>query len=535
MLAGLDGGLVRLWDTASGKEVSSAGEGHRLWVSSITFASDGGTLISSGHDGFVRLWDTATGAQRQRIAPAGGLEKYQPVSEASALAPDGKTITVVDLAWPIDGGPFGAVVRLWDRDAGREQSRFFRKLGEQLGNSLVLSPDGKTVACVSTAGPEGVQLWESTTGKLLSRISGDNPAFSPDGKLVATTRNKQGGQGVVLLWETATAKELCSVSLPEGHVYRLGFSPDGRMLATLSDVAGGHIKDHALRLWPLHKDGAHKSSSGLRIGPPRVLAAGLPHFSGLYALAFSPDGRTLALPDKGGTVRLLETATGKERSRFAGHGGDVVVLSFSPDGRRLASGSTDTTILVWDATSRLQDGCLRPAQLSDKELAKLWTDLATDDAGRAGRALWTLAADPAQTVPFLAKRLRPISVRVAPERIAKLIRNLDDDTFQVRAEARRELEKLGAAAEPALRQALEKSPSLEVRRQVEELLAAVAAQRKVPFGDVLRGLRAVEVLEQIGSREARQVLKSLAAGAPEAALTQEAGATLQRLDRTERR
>src|SRR5262249_6248734 len=119
MLAGVDGGLVRLWDTASGKEVSSAGEGHRLWVSSITFTSDGGTLISSGHDGFVRLWDTTTGAQRQHIAPAGGLEKYQPVSEASELAPDGKPITVVDHAWPIGGGPFGAVVRLLDHNALR--------------------------------------------------------------------------------------------------------------------------------------------------------------------------------------------------------------------------------------------------------------------------------------------------------------------------------------------------------------------------------------------------------------------------------
>src|SRR5262249_13535898 len=136
-LAGMDGGLVRLWETASGKEVSSAGEGHRKGVHSIAFTSDGGTLISTGGDGGVRLWDTATGAQRQHIAPASGLEQYELVGEASAFSQDGKTITTVDLAWPINGGSFGAVVRLWDRDAGRERSRFFRKLGEQLGNSLV--------------------------------------------------------------------------------------------------------------------------------------------------------------------------------------------------------------------------------------------------------------------------------------------------------------------------------------------------------------------------------------------------------------
>ena len=86
-----------------------------------------------------------------------------------------------------------------------------------------------------------------------------------------------------------------------------------------------------------------------------------------------------------------------------------------------------------------------------------------------------------------------------------------------------------------MRQALEKTAALEVRRNLEELLATVEAQRKCPSGEVLRGLRAVEVLAQIGSYEARQVLKTLTAGAPESALTQEARVALEHLERAVRR
>jgi RNA polymerase sigma factor (sigma-70 family) len=542
MLAGLDGGVVRMWETASGKEVSlSGGEGHRKGVSAVAFTSDGRTLISRGWDGFVRLWDSATGEQRQHIAPpSGDFPEHGLAGIDSALAPDGKTITVVDVAWPVEARSFGVLVRLWDREAGRERSRFFRKLGAQLGNWGILSPDGKTVACVSSDAP-GVQLWEAATGKLTSRIpSGGSPTFSPDGKLLATIHGGLKEQAFVTIWATAPAKELCSIRVPEERderdvgeqhpqVHRLAFSPDGKMLATVSDAK------NTIHLWPLLKDESAKSGLGLRVGPPRVLSQGLPFW--IETLAFSPDGRTLALwiSNDVGTVRLLETATGKERLRFTGHGGRVGALSFSPDGRRLASGSEDTTILIWDTTGRLQDGRLRPAQLSAKELEARWADLAADDAGRAGRALWTLAADPAQTVPFLAKRLRRASARVAPETVAKLIRDLDDDRFAVRVKARKELEKLSAAAEPALVQALRKAPSLEVRKQLEGLLALVAAQRKRPSGDVLRTLRAVEALEQIGSRDARQLLKGLAAGAPGSALTQEAGAALEHLERAERR
>src|SRR5262249_46787245 len=67
MLAGVGGGVARLFETASGKEISSNPRGHRNGVSSVAFTPDGRTLISSSWDGSVRLWDTATGKQQQQM------------------------------------------------------------------------------------------------------------------------------------------------------------------------------------------------------------------------------------------------------------------------------------------------------------------------------------------------------------------------------------------------------------------------------------------------------------------------------------
>jgi hypothetical protein len=105
---------------------------------------------------------------------------------------------------------------------------------------------------------------------------------------------------------------------------------------------------------------------------------------------------------------------------------------------------------------------------------------------------------------------------------------LDSETFDVRESAAKELSALGEGIEPALRQALKGKRSAEVRRRIEQLLDGF---RNVPTGDSIRVVRAVEVLERIGTAEARQVLEAFAKGAPAARLTREAQAALDRLSR----
>jgi hypothetical protein len=201
--------------------------------------------------------------------------------------------------------------------------------------------------------------------------------------------------------------------------------------------------------------------------------------------------------------------------------------AFSPDGRALASCGDDCTIVVWDVTGRAA-GPPPAARLSPRELGPLWASLAGGDAAQARRAVWSLAAAPEQAVPFLREHLRP-----APppdrRRLAKLVADLDADRFEVRERATAELGALGDGAEPALREALAGRPPPEVSRRLEQVLAR--ARGSAPPPESLRALRGVEVLEQAGTPEARRLLESLARGDPQARLTREAKACLERLAR----
>jgi hypothetical protein len=245
-------------------------------------------------------------------------------------------------------------------------------------------------------------------------------------------------------------------------------------------------------------------------------------------LAFSPTGRFVATAGSGGrdnTVYVWESATGREVCRFQGHQGGVPALAFAPDGRTLASGGSDSTVLVWDVTGRAPDGRLATARRAARELEARWAQLVGNDAGRAFQATWAMVASPSQTVAFLQARLHP-AVALEPQRAARLIADLDSGRFTVRDRAGRELETAGEAAEPALRKLLAGRPTPEQRRRAEHLLERLDSWS----GERLRTWRALEILEQIGTPAARQVLAQLAQGAPADRLTREAQVALTRMD-----
>jgi hypothetical protein len=247
----------------------------------------------------------------------------------------------------------------------------------------------------------------------------------------------------------------------------------------------------------------------------------------IRALALSPDGKTLAAGDSG-TVVFWEVASGQERGRFTGHREWVWSLAFSPDGRLLASGSHDYTALVWDVTGICPEGKWAIRTAAAGELNRLWTDLASADAVKAHRAVWTLAALGEPAARFLGGRLRPVSA-VEPRRLTGLIAELNGDRFETRERASQQLEQLGELAGPALRQALEARPGLEAHRRLERLLAKLGGPVGLP--EALRALRAVEALEHLGTGAARRLLATLAGGTADARLTQEAKAALRRLGR----
>jgi hypothetical protein len=248
---------------------------------------------------------------------------------------------------------------------------------------------------------------------------------------------------------------------------------------------------------------------------------------GPECVAFSEDGRMLAFSVPGNAIHVHEAGAGKELGRFAGHAGQVSALAFSPDGKRLASSSHDGTALVWDAAPLAKKAA--PARPAD--VAALWEGLADTDGGRAHRAVWGLAGSPGGAEKLLAERLKP-AVPVDPKRIARLIADLDADEFVVRNRASRDLAVLGDVAVPALKKALEGSPSTEMRRRVQELLDREKTQA-FDLGQV-RFLRALEALELLGTAEARKLVEKLAGGPADAWETKEAMASLERLARRQK-
>src|SRR5262249_11555485 len=151
-----------------------------------------------------------------------------------------------------------------------------------------------------------------------------------------------------------------------------------------------------------------------------------------------------------------------------------------------------------------------------------WRDL---DAGAeiAFAAHWKLVCGGDATVKFLAGNLRPTA---GPDRqlLAKRLAELNSAEFKIRDRANHDLEQWGKLIEFGVRKALDGSPSLEARRRLQLLLAKIEK-----LGAPIRTLRAIGVLEAIGTVPARDLLQKMAQGAPGARATRDAKASLQRL------
>jgi hypothetical protein len=168
-----------------------------------------------------------------------------------------------------------------------------------------------------------------------------------------------------------------------------------------------------------------------------------------------------------------------------------------------------------------------PLTVADAE--KLWENAATAEARAAFVALADLAAAPDRAVEVLLRQVKPVPAAPTEADLDRVFKGLDSDEFEARQKASRELIGLGEPAVPAVRKRLERATSAEVRRRAREFLDRFDRAELSPAR--LRQLRAVELLEGIGTPAARGLLTELAKGAAGAPLTVDAAAALARLGR----
>lgn len=305
-------------------------------VYGVEFSPDGRNLATVYDDGTVQVWDVATRRQiGQLLGPFGSWG----IDVDVAFSEDGRTLTTTKV-----NGQY-CVLQSWDVATGRQTGELIVDLptDDHLYdpiNTAVLSPDGRVLAVTpdEDASDLSVQLWDVVGGRRIGSIGstsdmGPGVKLSPDGR-VAVTIWEDPDQGAELsLWDVAGQDPIGNViTLPGSEDFEeYEFSPDGRLLVTASSPQDGS-ESTTVRLWDvstqnqvrqpitipyqvsevaLDSHGHTLAADGRALGLWNVdtgQQVGV-HTEG-DALAFSPDGRILAVGGDHGSLLLLKVPNG---------------------------------------------------------------------------------------------------------------------------------------------------------------------------------------------------------------------------------
>jgi dipeptidyl aminopeptidase/acylaminoacyl peptidase len=305
---------------------------HTERIYTVAYSPDGRSIVSASWDGTAKIWDARTGRELRTLAGHGrGLYR-------AYFSPDGRRIATASRDW---------TVKIWDAASGREL-RTLRGHTYAV-KSVAWSPDGRRLVSASNDG--ALKIWDAETGRELRTLRHEPPkgedvsvysvVWSGDGKLIASGN----GDRTVSLWDAQEGREVRALKGSEGfNVFSLAFSPDGRRLASAAsgrkvvvwDVATGDV---AASLAETPAQGADDI---------------------MQSVAWSPDGRLVAaggarvyrgLSRYNGRVVVWDAETGRELRAADASAEGTSAVAFSPDGGTIATGSEDAVLKLWRAPS----------------------------------------------------------------------------------------------------------------------------------------------------------------------------------------
>jgi WD40 repeat protein len=293
-------------------------EGHTSPVYTLAFSPDGGHLASGAKGGSVRLWDASGGS------PEGLSDDVMsgPIN-AVEFRPEGEELVI--------GGATGWVK--WQLFQGNKYSLLSAALTGGVTAVRFLSPTLLAVGYGSRIKPEpgSLDLWDLGTGRRREpRFQSPHGvravAVHPESRRVAWSEWGGGQSGPRLTVWDITSPDQTRLNLAYNCV-SLSFHPDGDRLAA--------AVDRGVKVFDLVRKQERLTLKG--------------HKGTVSAVAYSPDGRTLATGSWDGTVRLWDPEAGAERACFQWPTGRVFALAYSPDGLRLAAAGEKGVIVLWDA------------------------------------------------------------------------------------------------------------------------------------------------------------------------------------------
>jgi WD40 repeat protein len=247
-------GVIRLWNTKTGKVVGIIRKAHKTAVESLAISPNGQTLVSCSNDNTINLWNLKTNKFNRSLL--GHTSNVLSV----AISPDGKILA--------SGGLDG--IKLWDLLQERPLATLVRF--DNIISAIAISPDGQILASGDHQG--AVKLWDLNSGKVIRKFVAHNAlisalAFTPNGKILITGSRDR----TVKIWQINTPKQTPILTLFHSHwVNAVAINADSRTLAS----AG---RD-GIKLWDL--------ATG------KLLNTLNEHSDWVSAIAFSPDGKILA-------------------------------------------------------------------------------------------------------------------------------------------------------------------------------------------------------------------------------------------------